>query len=350
MRYNDTVPYSAEAYDIMRDAIIAKYGEDSDPIDRQMYYLRWHSTQNVTIPSEPVYFYFDAYKPSSQILFPRVHFSRTISGSQLQAHPQSTNYKCLNGNPYTKTTLNLFPFGSFPIDLLNYSADGLSFDNIRVEYDIDLVTGHGTIQIGKSNSSDTDFDYVQYTTDTTIGVPIQLSSSSSNSYLFGERSKLAFESGKRNITYSNIGAGIQLAGGATTMVGGVMTGNGFGVANGMGQTTSAIAQLVSNSASKEALKESYALDKLQNAIPQVYYSGSNGSYSAFQQNWSISQEFIYCNLPDVSTQGYLVMDKNYNMAQASGYVKCVNYVNNVPASQIEKDAISNYMTSGVFIS
>lgn len=347
MRYEDYTPYSAEAYEIMRQAIIdADY---TDPVTSNMLYLRWHAVTEVEVPSEPVSFSFHGYKPSSIVDFPRVHGTRTINGSNFERHPQANYYQCLNGNPYTKTVLNLMPFGSFPIDLTDYASETSQIDNVRVEYDIDLVTGHGTIQIGKSNPNDTDFDYIEYTSDTTVGVPIQISSTNSNSYLFGERSKLAFESGKRNITYSNVGATLQTLGGVGATVTGALSGNAMATAQGVGQTTSGIATLVSNAATKEALKESYLLDKLQNAIPQVYYSGSNGSFSAFQQNWSISQTFKTVKLPDNTSQGYLVMDREFGMSDAIGFVKCVTYKNSVPASMIEKDAISSYMISGAYL-
>lgn len=347
MRYEDYTPYSAEAYEIMRQAIIdADY---TDPVTSNMLYLRWHAVTEEEVPSEPVSFSFHGYKPSSIVDFPRVHGTRTIAGSNFERHPQANYYQCLNGNPYTMTVLNLMPFGSFPVDLTNYISETAQVDNVRVEYDIDLVTGHGTIQIGKSNSYDSDFEYIDYTSDTTIGVPIQISATNSNSYLFGERSKLAFESGKRNTTYSNVGATLQTLGGVGATVTGAMSANAMAAAQGVGQTTSGIATLVSNAATKEALKESYLLDKLQNAIPQVYYSGSNGSFSAFQQNWSISQTFKTVKLPDNASQGYLVMDKEFDMSGAIGFVRCVTYKNNVPASMIEKDAISSYMTSGAYL-
>ena len=235
----------------------------------------------------------------------------SVSGN-LSAHPQAeTRGNYLNFAPYSRVSLTIPPFGTFPLDL-SYRTNG---NHINGKIHLDTITGKAQLMIylndgGQIVPSD---DTPVYEATAVIGVPIQLS----------------------QISVDYISALPHIGEAAASAVSGAISGfvTGGGV---VGAVTGAIGA---------------ALPSVANAIsclsPQMTSKGVDGSIMYIFIPARINQQFALLVDEDNEEMGRPLMEKK-KINTLSGYIKCFEASIDYACFDTEKTEIFNYLMSGFF--
>lgn len=230
----------------------------------------------------------------------------------LPQHPESASRGAyLNFAPYTRVSLTIPPFGTFPLDLSYRTEDK---NNIFADVHLDPITGKAQLYVYLRDSGAVQVPngVIVAEASAELGVPIQLSQISAD-YIGA---------------IQNIGAaaGSAISGG----IGGFLTGGVVGAAVG-------------------AIKN--ALPSVANAIscmsPQVTTKGVDGStlYTAIEPR--VNYQFLTLVDEDNSEMGR-PLRKIRKINTLSGFIKCYEVTVDYPCFDSEKASIHDYLLNGFF--
>lgn len=230
-----------------------------------------------------------------------------ITGN-IPSHPQApTRGKYLNYSPYTRMTMSIQPFGTFPLDTTYCEVGSYLYCPVV----LDTITGKATLRVELAEDAlHLNEGVVVYETSAMLGVPIQLSQMAPD-----------FLSGVANAVSAGFHVGTAVATGIPSA----------------GDTS-----LLMN------------LPTIGNAIsslmPQPVTQGVNGSYN-------FRSIFL---MPVLNVQHFVVVDEDNTecgrplcavrqISTLSGYVKCGEATVDYPCFSTEKETILRYLHSGFFM-
>lgn len=226
----------------------------------------------------------------------------TIS-AQIPDHPQIARGNYLNFNPYTKVTAYLPVFGSIPVDM-SFRTSG-SYVGFRLAVDVRSGQADCRGMIGTQNeivNSSADAS-VFYTTSGMFGVPIQLSQALTE----------------------------------------VISSNGFSFSD----IINPFANFAKSFGAQWLAGKLGADVQYQGNYPSISSVGSNGSFLvAWQKATMIVEHFKITDEDRAEFGRPLLQVKTINTL--SGYVKCVDAHIELPITDKEKKAITEFMNSGFF--
>lgn len=211
-------------------------------------------------------------------------FSQTAT---LTEHPQaSVRGEFLNGSPFRRLQLNIYNFGSIPIDA-SYFIDN---QTIVVGTRCDVFTGIGEVYITDGVGT------IIYKQMGQMGVPVQISETSSNL----------------------IGSALNVVSGAV----GLAYGNVVGFAQGV-------------------------MSAIDTLMPQVQTQGMNGTSIAYVPVPKIIVEsFTVAN--DSNTHNGRPLCTDRSISSLSGYVLCQDADISIAGTEQEKNQVVSFMNSGFF--
>lgn len=205
---------------------------------------------------------------------------------QLTHHPQrATRGAYLDNNPFTRRQIEVFGFGSIPID----SSYFVNSDSCSVMVKVDKFTGIGELTVEAAGAT-------VLRTQSQVGVPIKLS----------------------QITQSVLSPAIAAVG----AVGSAITGNFVGAVSGIGNV-------------------------IQSAMPQVQTSGSTGSNIDFLRVPRITSQFYNIVDEDLASRGRPLC-KAVTLSTLSGYIKCEDADPAIPCTDQELSEIVSYLNGGFY--
>ena len=204
----------------------------------------------------------------------------------LTAHPQAASRgKFLNNSPFTRRSVEVFGFGSIPIDPSYFvESQGCS-----VMVKVDKFTGVGELTVESAGAT-------VLRTNAQVGVPIKIS----------------------QVTQSVLAPAIA----AVRAVGSIASGNYLGAVAGVGNA-------------------------IQSAMPQVQSSGSTGSKIDFIREPRITSQFYNLANEDITQLGRPLCEvKTINTL--SGFIQCENAEVDIVGTKSEKSMITSFMEGGFF--
>lgn len=208
-------------------------------------------------------------------------------------HPQSSNRgRYMNLSPYTDYLLDVRPWGQFEID----GNKIIDVDKLYCFYNIDLISGQGSLMISNTPSYRDAFSFAE----TTVGVPVQMSQISRNYF----NTITTAATGAMQIPMNNIAGGI---------VG----------------TISAIGNAV------------------QSSKPNSLTKGSNGSLSGLLYLPNLSATFHDVIEEDKEHRGRPLCKKT-KISSLSGYILCADAEIKLPATDIEINIVKKFMNGGFY--
>lgn len=211
-------------------------------------------------------------------------FSTTIN---IPRHTQSaTRGKYLNGSPYTRHQINMYVWGSFPIDPTYFIDSG----TCALVVNIDMYTGVGVLSVSDPSGITIHRSVAQ------CGVPIQVS----------------------QITQSLINVGVNTVGAVASAV----MGNPIGIASNIASAIYGI-------------------------MPQLITEGAQGSNSGWMALPTLVSTFYILVSEDNTRNGRPLM-ANRTINTLSGYIQVENPDVDIPATTYEKDQIMSFMQSGFY--
>ena len=210
-------------------------------------------------------------------------FSTSIT---IPRHPQSSRGAYVNGSPFTRHMLNLYVWGSFPVDPMYFVDSGTCVLGIH----IDAYTGVGELNVSDPHGS------LIFRSTAQCGVPIQVSQVTQNL--------------------------INTAQGILSMVGSAASGN---VAGYTGSIVNAIEGLV----------------------PQVLSQGAQGSQAGWQRIPELTSTFYLMVDDDNTHLGRPLMARRV-INSLSGYIQVERPDVDIVGTLYEKDQIVSYMQSGFY--
>lgn len=223
-------------------------------------------------------------------------------------HPQLSRGWYLNHSPYTRRMI-CGRFGSVALDPAWYGQ----YDQIAVDYIVDLITGQCLVKIG-SRQPDGDLAVYKWYREVhfVLGVPIQLAQIGVD-YL--------------GTAVSGINAVSDIAGSA---VSGFLSG---GITGAIGKTISSAANGIYNT--------------LSAAMPQMETSGQNGSMLVAQHETLVINQFYLIVDEDIHHKGRPLCELR-QLDTLSGFILCADGELDLYCLAEEKEAIARYLTSGFF--
>lgn len=230
-------------------------------------------------------------------------------------HPQA-QYRghYLNWEPFTKTTL-IGRFGVVPLDMHYFYGD----DTIRLQYEIDLIEGTALMKVIARLTGQTITQRLITTRLFQIGVPIQLA----------------------QITQDTMGQAMTAINSTSDIISGTISGGNQGAAAGpvgalAGASIGGFTSLMNG------IYNTYAA-----SIPQMATSGANGSFILPFQKTTLLQLFYMLVQEDIEHKGrpvYAIKQLN----TLSGFILCAEGDVDIAATEIEKQMIANYLTTGFY--
>lgn len=199
-------------------------------------------------------------------------------------HPQIERGAYLNKSVFSRYTLTWPVFGTFPLP-----AELVGGEKVTCQCYVDAISGSGTL-VAFTNGA------TLFSTQVSVGVPIQISQMSQNVY--------------------------GTATSAISAVSSVLKGNIGGMFNSIG-------------------------DAVSNALPQLSTKGSNGSGSAFMFNPSVECEFFKIADEDLEHRGRPLMQKR-KIKNLPGYILCSDADIEIPCTNVELNEIVNKMNGGFY--
>lgn len=215
--------------------------------------------------------------------------------AKVPKHPETNAKKeYLNRSPYSRYWLNIGAFGDIAID----SDFLISTDTLYGKVIVDITTGTGRLELFNHSAKVAPFltAYAQ------IGVPVQLAQLTTN-----------------------------LVGTATSVIGGAAS--GFVVGGALGAVAGAEVGLASG---------------LDDAMPQVFYSGNSGSYVSFATPPRLRAQFFTEADNSPEHFGY-PLGKTVVLGTLSGYTETGGSDIKFNGFQSELNAVNNFLDNGVFI-
>lgn len=203
----------------------------------------------------------------------------------VEKHPQDERGEYLNASPFTRRYLNFPAFGQIAVDATVIKI----FDRLPVDLTVDLVSGIGTLVVRPGAIP-------IFTTQTRIGVPIQLS-------------QMATDYAGTVASFSNAFSH------ATRLdIGGVFASIG---------------------------------DAVTNAMPVLSTSGTNGSISAYEFKPVLVSEFYKVVDDDIEHRGRPLM-QDVIIKNLSGYAICSDAELECPCTSGELSQIKTYLNGGFY--
>ena len=254
--------------------------------------VTWYpfEVNNALVPFTPDYMKFGYW--DSGIIGNRLSASDTTAAfSQsitIPSHPQASRGNYLNGNPYTRMSLDCYSFGVIPIDTSIFAA----LNTLTIGIGVDLMSGIARLGI-RAGSSDPKLIYKTYGE---FGVPMKIS----------------------QVSQKLIGAAASVVTGAFAAGFGNILGYASGIISG-----------------------------LENLMPSIQSSGTNGTKSAFTNPPMLIITRQTLAPEDKSQLGRPLCDR-VQINTLSGYVKCENVDIDSVGTKEEKNAIVSLMESGFF--
>ena len=205
---------------------------------------------------------------------------------QLTQHPQrATRGAYLDNNPFTRRQIEVFGFGTIPID----SSYFVNSNSCSVMVKVDKYTGIGELTVEAAGAT-------VLRTQAQVGVPIKIS----------------------QITQSVLSPAIAAVGAVSS----ALTGNFVGAVSGIGNT-------------------------IQSAMPQVQTSGSSGSKIDFVRTPRITSQFYNIVDEDLASRGRPLC-KAVTLSTLSGYIKCEDADPAIPCTDEELSEIVSYLNGGFY--
>lgn len=215
----------------------------------------------------------------------------------LPRHPQQARGAYLNSAPFTRLTINLNPFGSYPLDASKYQSG-----KARIYVTMDFVQGKGVLRVF-DGVVDPGKDLDVYAVEQ-IGVPIQLA----------------------QVTQDIIGAGAAAGGGLLGTISNAIFGN-------VGGAIQSAASGVASAA--------------QSLAPQVRTSGANGSWSSYGFASWIQGDFVLIVDEDNTELGRPLCERR-QLSTLPGYQLIASPDVPARATAAELDEILSFLSSGYF--
>ena len=204
----------------------------------------------------------------------------------LHTHPQAASRgKFLNNSPFTRRSIEVFGFGTIPLDP-SYFVESQS---CSVMIKVDKFTGVGELTVESAGAT-------VLRTNAQVGVPIQIS----------------------QVTQSVMAPAIAAVG----AIGNIAAGNYLGAVSGVGNA-------------------------IQSAMPQVQSTGSTGSKIDFIREPRITSQYYSLADEAISELGRPLCSQRA-INTLSGYIQCENVELDLIATRDEMTAIRGYLEGGFF--
>lgn len=202
----------------------------------------------------------------------------------LPNHPQISRGDYLNKSVFSRYTLSWPVFGSFPLP-----PEIVGGGTVSCQCYVDAISGSGTLVCLCRGAT-------VFTTQVSVGVPIQISQMSQDVAGFGS----AVASGAASLLSLDIG----------------------GLFNSIG-------------------------DAVSSALPQLSTTGKNGSGSAYMFNPSVECEFFQVVEEDREHRGRPLM-KRRKISDLGGYIVCSDTEVDIPCTSREIDSVKSKMDAGFY--
>lgn len=300
-----------------RDGSVTTKGESSDTTDNKYGYTTIHWTHS-SVLSNPGYLY------------------KQGDLCTLSTHPSSASFPWVNKAPYVRHTVSFGPFGQ--IDIPVEELGTAQAKNLKYKLYVDIITGIGKLFI--YTTEDVGGVAVQRTLiekSAQVGVPIAISSITSNSRAAITQATIARESAR-------LSAGLGIAGGIAGLAASAVTGNPIGAAAGL---SSIGASIVGNTNAEMTYNNNLYVASL----PKTYSNGSNGSFIDYSNADSYYYMFEYLPILQSwpSKYGYLNSSTAKIGELGDGFYKTANAdFAATGASLQEIQQINNQLNSGIY--